>query len=327
VIRSKDVLELEVYMSEFDKNPLMALSDAMAAAVDQAGEATVLVNGRARMPASGIGFGEDLVLTANHVVEREEDLTVMLPAGREVAAAVAGRDSRTDLAVLRLAEAGLVVARQAEHPARVGQIALALGRPTPGGIQASLGVISAVGGANFHGRMPENFIRTDAIPYPGFSGGPLINAAGEVLGLNTSGLARGMSLAIPADFAWHVAQMLVDHGSIQRGYLGIRSQLVEISTVMQSALGRSQETGLLVMGVEPESPAEKGGLLIGDIVVGLAGDPVSEHEQLVSGLIGDVVGQPVQVEVLRGGQPLTVTVTVGVQQPGEHRRRGRRWRR
>jgi S1-C subfamily serine protease len=175
--------------------------------------------------------------------------------------------------------------------------------------------------------MPENFIRTDAIPYPGFSGGPLINAAGEVLGLNTSGLARGMSLAIPADFAWHVAQMLVDHGSIQRGYLGIRSQLVEISTVMQSALGRSQETGLLVMGVEPESPAEKGGLLIGDIVVGLAGDPVSEHEQLVSGLIGDVVGQPVQVEVLRGGQPLTVTVTVGVQQPGEHRRRGRRWRR
>lgn len=314
-------------MSEFDKNPLMALSDAMAEAVAEAGQATVLVNGRARMPASGIGFGADLVLTANHVVERDEDVTVVQPDGTETPASVVGRDSRTDLAVLRLEKSGLVVARKAEHPARVGQIALALGRPTVGGIQASLGVVSAVGGPDFHGRMPENFIRTDAIPYPGFSGGPLINAAGEVLGLNTSGLAHGASLAIPAEFAWHVAQTLVEHGSIKRGFLGIRSQLVEISSAMQSALGRSQETGLLIMGVEPESPADKSGLLVGDIVVGLAGDPVAEHDQLVARLIGEVVGQPTRVEVLRGGQPLAVTVTVGEHQPAEQPRRGRRWRR
>lgn len=314
-------------MSEFDKNPLMALSDAMAEAVAEAGQATVLVNGRARMPASGIGFGADLVLTANHVVERDEDVTVVQPDGTETPASIVGRDSRTDLAVLRLEKSGLVVARKAEHPARVGQIALALGRPTVGGIQASLGVVSAVGGPDFHGRMPENFIRTDAIPYPGFSGGPLINAAGEVLGLNTSGLAHGASLAIPAEFAWHVAQTLVEHGSIKRGFLGIRSQLVEISSAMQSALGRSQETGLLIMGVEPESPADKSGLLVGDIVVGLAGDPVAEHDQLVARLIGEVVGQPTRVEVLRGGQPLAVTVTVGEHQPAEQPRRGRRWRR
>jgi S1-C subfamily serine protease len=305
----------------------MALSDAMAQAVAEAAKATVLVNGRARMPASGIGFGENLVLTANHVVERDEDVSIMQPDGTEAAAAVVGRDSRTDLAVLRLATSGLATARKAASPARVGQIALALGRPTSGGIQASLGVVSAIGSPDFHGGMPENFIRTDAIPYPGFSGGPLINAAGEVLGVNTSGLARGVSLAIPAEFAWQVAQTLVEHGSIKRGYLGIRSQLVELSAAMQSALGRSQDTGLLVMGVEPESPAEKGGMLVGDIVVGLGGDVVAEHDQLVARLIGDVVGKPSSVEVLRGGQPVAVTVTVGEAPPAEQGRRGRRWRR
>jgi S1-C subfamily serine protease len=315
-----------------EHNALMELSEAMAAAVAKAAAATVLVDGRERMPASGISLRTDMLLTANHVVERDEEIRVVLPDGSEYEAQIAGRDHGTDIAVLRLPEAALVTVDQAAQPAQVGQIALALGRPTKEGIQASLGIVSAVAGPAHtgHGRLLENHIRTDAIPYPGFSGGPLINAAGEILGMNTSGLARGASLAIPVDIAWQVAEALAEHGSIRRGYLGIRSQLVELSGAMQNALGRKQGTGLLVMGVEPDSPAEQGGLQVGDIVVGLHGEPVAEHDQLVARLVGDLVGQAAVVQVLRGGQPADVTVVIGEMQPeqqGQFRRRSGRRRR
>lgn len=313
-----------------EHNALMDLSQAMAAAVEKAAAVTLLVDGRERLPASGIGLQADMLLTANHVVEREDEIRVVLPDGSEYAAEIAGRDHGTDIAVLKLPEAVLTAASKAAQPARVGQIALALGRPTKEGIQASLGIVSAVAGPAHtgHGRMLENYIRTDAIPYPGFSGGPLINPTGEVLGMNTSGLARGASLAIPIEIAWQVAEALAEHGSIRRGYLGIRSQLVELSAAMQSALGRDQGTGLLVMGVESGSPAEQGGLQVGDIVVGLRGEPVAEHDQLVARLAGDLVGKAAPIEVLRGGQPAEVSVMVGempAEQHGHSRRHG--WRR
>lgn len=315
-------------MADQSNNSLMALSDAMANAVSHAAEYTLLVAGRERMPASGIALGTDLVLTANHVVERDDDIKVILPDGTELQAQVTGRDPGTDIAVLKVSGAGLVIAEKASQPAQVGQIVLALGRPSTEGIQASLGVVSAVSGParTRRGGMLENYIRTDAIPYPGFSGGPLINATGQVIGLNTSGLAHGASLVIPAEFAWHIAEALVEHGGIKRGYLGVRSQLVDLSPTMQQALGRKQETGLLLMSVESGSPAEKGGLLVGDILVGLAGEPVAEHDELVARLIGDLVGKTVAIDVLRGGQPSSVSVTLGeFQQHTEHPRHG--WRR
>jgi S1-C subfamily serine protease len=319
-------------MSEnMESNTLMMLSNAMAEAVARAAEYTYLVSGRQRFPASGIGFGPDLLLTADHVVEREDDIKIVLPDGDERTAQVAGRDPASDLAVLRVEQGGLVAARQAAQPARIGQLALAIGRPTTEGVQASLGVVSALGGPTHmgHGRTLESHIRTDAVPYPGFSGGPLINAAGEVLGLNTSGLARGVSLAIPAALAWQVGQALAEHGGIKRGYLGVRSQLVEISAALQQVLGRSQESGLLLVGVEPDSPAEQSGLLVGDILVGFAGEPVADHDDLVARLMGEVVGVPTPVELMRGGQPVTVNVTVGEMQRQERspRRRGWGWHR
>jgi S1-C subfamily serine protease len=190
---------------------------------------------------------------------------------------------------------------------------LALGRPSSEGIQASLGVVSAVGGPvrTGHGGLLERYIRTDAIPYPGFSGGPLVDSAGRVLGMNTSGLARGASLVIPAGLAWQIAGSLAKHGSVRRGYLGVRSQPVEIPPAQQQALGRQQETGLLLVGVERDSPAAAGGLMVGDILTGIAGGSVSDPDELLSRLAGDLVGQPTPVEVLRGGQLATITVTIG----------------
>jgi S1-C subfamily serine protease len=294
-------------------NILTALSDAMAGAVEKAGAATVLVDGRRRLPASGIAFASDLILTANHALEREEEIPVILPDGSQHSAQLAGRDPGSDLAVLRLGSAVAAVAEAVPGEARIGQLALALGRPSPEGVQASLGVVSAIGGPLRTGRggLLERYIRTDAIPYPGFSGGPLVDSAGWVLGMNTSGLARGVSLAIPAGLAWAIASSLEKHGSVRRGYLGVRSQPVEIPAVQQGALGREQETGLLLVGIERNSPAEAGGLMVGDILTGIAGSPVGDPDELLARLAGDLVGKPTPVEVLRGGQLATITVTIG----------------
>jgi S1-C subfamily serine protease len=294
-------------------NPLIELSDAMAGAVTRAGASTVTVNARRRMPASGIGFASDLVLTADHVVERDEDIHVILPDGSEIDASVAGRDPGSDLALLRLGQAGIVVAEKAENEAQVGQFVLALGRPSRAGIEASLGVVSAVGGPVRTGRggMLEQYMRTDTIPYPGFSGGPLIDALGHVLGLNTSGLSRGMSLTIPAGLAWRVAETLSSHGHIRRGYLGVRSQPVNIAQAQREVLGREQETGLLLVSIERGSPAEDGGLIVGDILVAVNGQAVNDPDELLALLAGSIVGNPASVQVLRGGQPASVTVTIG----------------
>ena len=294
-------------------NLFSALSRSMADAVERAAAATVLVDARRRFPASGIAIAPDQVLTADHVVEREEDIHVVLPDGSELSARLAGRDPGSDLALLRMERAAAAAAQPAAQEARIGQLVLALGRPSRDGIQASLGVVSAAGGPVRTGRggLLERYFRTDAIPYPGFSGGPLVDSEGRVVGLNTSGLGRGASLVIPSGLAWSVAENLARHGHIRRGYLGVRSQPVVIPPAQQRALGREQVTGLLLVGVEEGSPAEAGGLLLGDILVGLSGRPVVDPDELAAGLTGEVVGRQAPVEVLRGGQPLTLQVTIG----------------
>lgn len=299
------------------KTVLVELSDALADAAETAGKATVLVHARRRMPASGMAYAADLILTADHVIERDEDIKVTLADGTEVPAQIAGRDAGTDIAVLKLERATATVAEATKSPARLGQIALVLGRPSTNGIEASLGTVSAIGGPIRTGRggMLEKYIRTDGISYPGFSGGPLVAADGTVLGLNTSGLASGTAVTIPADIAWRIAETLAKHGRIKRGYLGIRSQTVEIQSSSQQTLKREQEAGLLIVSVEKDSPASKGGLIVGDILVAVAGTPVLHHDELFGWLNGDVVGTPTGkstlIEILRGGQPQTVNVVIG----------------
>jgi S1-C subfamily serine protease len=296
-----------------DQTILTQLSDAMAAAVARAAAGTVIVDARRRIPASGVVYTGELILTADHVVERDEDVSITLPDNSQVSASIAGRDPGSDLALLRLKGASAAVVEPAPDEARVGQLVLALGRPSQEGIQASLGIISAIGGPVRTGRggLLERYLRTDATPYPGFSGGPLVDTTGRVVGINTSGLARGASLAIPIDLAWQIADALSRHGGVKRGFLGVRSQPVQISAAQQKSLGREQETGLLLVGVESDSPADQGGLIVGDIIVALAGKPVSDPDELLASLVGDIVGKPTPVEVLRGGQPHTVEVTIG----------------
>ena len=292
-------------------NILVELSNSMAAAAEKAAASTVMVNARQRMPASGILYAPDLVLTADHVVAHEEDITVLLADGKEAAASLAGRDPGSDLALLRLEKERSTPAQMSSQ-AKIGQLVLALGRPSPEGIEASLGVVSALGGPV---RTPrgsiDRYIRTDTTPYPGFSGGPLIDAEGNVLGLNTSGFGRGISLTIPTEYAWKVAEQLAKSGSVKRGYLGVRSEVVELNQEAKKALGREQASGLLLVSVEHESPAEAARLIVGDILVGIDGQPVPDHDVLFAKLAGKAVGKSLPVQVLRGGKPETIPVEIG----------------
>ena len=291
---------------------LGAFSDGMADAVESIARSLVRVNGRRRRSGSGVVFAQDTVLTASHVLEREEDLSVETSDGRTLPARFAGRDHSTDLAVLSVDGLNVEPAEPAEGNARVGQISLAVGSHSHGeGPRATLGVVSAVGGPVRTRRGPrlERFIQTDATPYPGFSGGPLIDARGKVLGILVSGWGRGAAFAIPADIAWRTAGTLQERGSVKRGYLGILSQPVRLPD--GERLGLTQRGGLLVVGVEDGSPAARGGLMVGDIIVTLDGQPVEDTDDLLVLLAGERVGRPVPVKLVRGGELTEIEITVG----------------
>ena len=290
---------------------LRLLSNQMADAVERIGPALALVNGRPRQPASGVVYGQDLVLTADHVLEREDDLTIQTHDKRTLPAQFVGRDLATDLAVLRVADLGLAAATVSEETARVGQLVMAVGRTANDGPMASSGVISIIGGPLRTGRgvTLERYIRTDATPYPGFSGGPLIDMQGAVIGILTTGLVNGIALAIPMDIAKNIADTLVKQGYIKRGYLGISSQLVRLPDAQRG--GRTQEYGLLIVKVDESSPAQKGGLMLGDILVALDGHAINDSEDLQILLTGDRVGKAIPVDVIRGNTLQTLQVTVG----------------
>jgi S1-C subfamily serine protease len=306
-------------MSQVAAGPhvLSTLSDQFADAVERVGRATVQVNGRPRRPSSGVVYAPTLVLAAEHAIERDEDLSVEAATGPVLAAQLVGRDLASDLAVLQVPGLGAEPVSRAEMPARVGQFVLAVGRPAGRELMASIGIVSAVGGpVRTRGGMLEQYIRTDATPYPGFSGGALIDARGAVLGILTTGLAGGVALAVPVDVAWPLAETLARQGYVPRGWLGIGSQPVRIPVGQRAGLER--EAGLMIVELAPESPAQRAGLLLGDILVTLDGQAIDDGEALQALLGGDRVGRTVAVQVLRGGSLVSLDVIVG-QRPGRAR--------
>jgi serine protease Do len=293
---------------------LQQLSDNLADAVEQAGAWTVTVNARRRFPATGIVWGEGIIVTANHVVEVDDDITVGLADGRTVEATLAGRDPSSDLAILRVQVADLPVPPRATTEPRVGNLALAIGRPTPSGPVASFGVISTVSPffRRQRGDLAESLIRADVAMLPGFSGGPLIDASGNLLGLNSSHFARGGGgLTITNEAIDNVVAALQTHGKIRRGFLGIGAQAVPIPQALGAAAGTTQETGLVIVSVEQDGPAEQGGVLLGDVILSVNGRAVGSVEELQEVLTGELVGQQATLSLIRGGNAHSMTVTVG----------------
>ncbi len=294
-------------------NVLTELSAALATAVSQADSGIVRIEGRRRLGATGIVWGADgLIITANHVVTRDESLKIGLPDGSSVNTSLIGRDPSTDLAVLKAEASGLTPLTESnKQHLGVGNLVLALGRPGHT-VQATLGVVSALGDGwrTRLGGQIDRYLQTDVVMYPGFSGGPLVDAAGQLIGLNTSALGRGVSLTIPTATLARVADALQAHGRVQRGYLGVSTQRVHLPDDVKAELG--QKRGLLIVSVENDSPASKAGLTLGDTLVSFNNSPVQSHDDLLALLAGDVVGTAVSAQFVRGGKVHTAEITVVV---------------
>lgn len=296
----------------------LALSNELADAAERAGAAVVAVHARRRIPTSGVHWRPGVVVATHHTIERERGITVTLADGGTADAELAGRDPGTDLAVLRLTGAQPVVVERAPAEAlRVGALVLALGRPWTGPVTAALGVVSAVGGEwrTWQGGTIERLVRLDVAVHDGFSGGALVDVAGRVLGVNTSALARGAAMTIPAATVDRIVDQLLERGRVRRGYLGVGMQPVRLPDALRERHALASPIGLLVVHVEPDGPAERDGLLLGDIILSLDDRDVRALRDVAAWLGPDTVGREVRVRVLRGGELATVAVTAA-ERPG-----------
>lgn len=293
-----------------ERNLLTQLSQEFSSLVADASSRVVQVAARHWRPATGTVVGAERVLAPAHAIDRERGAKVRDAAGNVTAAEFVGADAATDLAVLHVP--GLAVGPfEPSAAASLGDLVVSLARTWSGALVASTGIVSVIGGPlrTFRGRSLEQVLRADVRVHPLGAGGPLIDVAGRVAGIATGGFMRGLPLFVPATIAWRTAEEIGAHGSTKRGYLGIGAQPVRIPEEQRA--GRSQEVGLLVIAIEDGSPARQAGLLVGDIIVGFDGQPIEDHDVLLSLLTGDRVGTSVPLEFLRGGVLQTVTVTVG----------------
>lgn len=289
---------------------LTEFSNQLADIAATASASVVQVQGH-RRPASGVVYAPGLVLTTGRAVGRSERPRVRLHDGQVLEGDIAGWDSATRLAVIRIAESAAPAIASATAPARVGQLALALARSWSNNITASIGIVSVVGGPlpTGHRRAIEQVIRTTAPMHDGFSGGAFVDTDGRLVGVTTAAAIRGLGVVIPAHIALASAAQTVQQGSRKRGYLGIAAQPVSVTTTQREAAGGVDEA-LLVVAVRDESPAAAAGLLVGDVILSLDGQPLASPDQLLDLLVGDRVGRAVTLRLLRGGGPLDVAVTI-----------------
>jgi len=289
-------------------NELAALSQELAGAVEAASKHVVAIHARPRFSSSGVFWRPGVIVTAEHTLRREEDITVTLPDGSNVAATLAGTDAGTDLAVLRVEGAGQD-APPAAKSIVPGHVALSIGRSQDSGVNASMGILSAVSGEwrTWRGGRLDHYIRLDLTLYPGSDGGLIINTAGETIGVATSALSRIAGLAIPASNVNRVVDEILARGSVSRGYLGVGLQPVELP---------DHQKGLIVLSLEPDGPAARAGILIGDIVISVADAAVGDTDDVQLALEKHGAGSSVGLGLLRGGEARTLHVVVGERRRG-----------
>jgi len=293
-------------------------SKEISAVVDQVGKSVVAVDGRTGHTSSGIVWHNDSILTAAHAIRQETNIAVIFAPGRSAVARLAGRDRGTDIALLKLEQALQMQPVQfgSTQSLAVGEITAAIARTRRGNLVASAGIISGLMGEWQVGRTRiDQFIRPDLNLYPGFSGGALVDGAGSVLGLNTSGLVRGKSITIPGSSVLRIAEQLAATGHVPRPYVGLVMQPVQIPESLQKRAGVTAETGLLVMHVEKGGPADQAGALLGDILLDMAGESFSDLEDVSEVLGRKKAGEQVETSLIRGGQRLQLTIRVGERPP------------
>ena len=298
---------------------LVALSNALALATDRAAASAVAVHTEPRGSSSGVVWRPGVIVTAEHALRRDEDIQVTLPDGRVVAASLAGRDASTDLAVLKCAEATSPAEETIDASSvKPGGLALIVGRTRASGPVAALGAVSLVVAERraWSGADLAPYIRLDIGVQPTAIGGAVVDAHSRVIGIATPRFARFGSIAVPAPTVNRIVDVLLQKGRVPRGYLGVGLQPVRLPDALRRTLKRDDKTAAIVLEVEPEGPAHKAGILIGDIFVALAGHVVSRLEDVHGQLGAESIGKSLPIKFLRGGALQEANIVVGERAQG-----------
>jgi S1-C subfamily serine protease len=297
---------------------LIELSDALAQATQSAAASAVAVHTESRGSSSGVIWRPGVIVTAEHALRRDEDIHVTLPDGRVVPATLAGRDPSSDLAVLKCAEASTVTATADAATMKPGSLVLVVGRTRASGPVAALGVVSLVAAQRqtWTGTSLSPYIRLDIGLQPTAAGGAVVDASGKIVGIATPKFGRFGVVAIPAATVNSIADTLLQKGRVPRGYLGVGLQPVRLPDALRQSLQREEKSAAIVLEVEPEGPAHKAGIVIGDIVVAVGGHAISRLEDVHVQLQGAAIGKPLEVKFIRGGVAQQATLMVGERRTG-----------
>jgi len=293
---------------------LIELSNALAQATERAAASAVAVHSEPRGSSSGVVWRSGIIVTAEHALRRDEEIQITLPDGHVIAASLVGRDPSTDLAVLKCAEATGAVAAFGDVAAlKPGNLTLVVGRTRASGPVAALGVVSLVAPERrtWTGAALAPYIRLDVALQPTAIGGAVVDAQGRIVGIATPRFARFGAIAIPAPALDRVVDTLLKKGHIPQGYLGVGLQPVRLPDALRQSLQRSEKTAAIVLEVEAESPAHKAGIVIGDILIALAGRSIARLEDVHSQLHGEAIGKPLALKFVRGGATQEVNIVVG----------------
>jgi S1-C subfamily serine protease len=295
-------------------SPLLALSNSLTDTVATAGTSIVAINIGQRVSPSGIHWRKGIIITSDESLQSHEDLTILNASGKSSPISLLGRDPTTDIAVFTLTDAEtLPVATVGNSSSlKVGHLVLALARSTEGDLRSTMGTVSILTGQwqSMSGGTIDRYIRPDLSFYRGFAGGALVDAAGQVVGMNTTGRRRS-ALTIPAETVDRVIDQLLSKGRIAKGYLGVGMQTVPLTPQLSTTLNLTMPTGAILIHVEPQSPAELGGLLLGDILVSWEGNPIADPANIRAFLNrGDCIDQQVKLGVIRGGVLMELPIEI-----------------
>jgi S1-C subfamily serine protease len=294
-------------------NSLVSLSDQLASTVGEMAKSVVAISARRRFDSSGVHWSPGVVVTAQHTIRRDDDIKVTNATGTTFTAELAGRDPGTDLAVLRVKGLDVpVVSRSTQPNILPGQIALAVGRSKDSPI-AALGIIGSLSGSSqtWRGGRLERVVRLSIDLHPGGAGGAVMDASGRLIGVATPALSQYSVFAIAPETIDRVSARLLKEGRIARGYLGAGLQPIGIPEHLKSKLGLSSSMGLIAMSVDPDAPAGRAGMLIGDILIDLGGNAVQKPENVQEILDADSVGKKMSAKVVRGGEVVALDITIG----------------
>ncbi|MGA8029453.1 MAG: S1C family serine protease [Bryobacteraceae bacterium] len=292
---------------------LSGLSQALIELVEKTVSGVVAVKAAPYRVVSGLAIGEDLIAVTDHSLRREDRIPVQAADGTQGGATILGRDPSVDLAVLRVDGWKLNMLQAADAASlKTGALAAVIGLTIDVGPTASLGILGAVGGSRrtWRGGTLDSFIRLDVNLYPSQSGAAVVDFEGKLIGLATPALLRHSAVAVPTATLRRMAEELLKQGRIRHGYLGVGLQPVALLVTLREKIGITSEAGLMVMSVEPESPADQAGLQLGDILLSLDGNPIGDIDELQTALRGDAVGRTVTAGLLRAGEKTEALITV-----------------